>query len=256
MKDISITITCLVLVTIGMGSCQRKAHIEKGLTDTTTIAENILTEAERSDGWELLFDGSSLSGWKRYNKDSVGNLWTVQNGAIVCHAQSEHENNEGSLLTTRQFGNFDLILEWKISTGGNSGILYHVNEKPEYKSDYETGPEYQLLDDLGWKGEALKPEQKCGSYYDMYAANADKNILPAGEWNTARIVYNNGHVEHWMNGKKVVEFNETDAAFTERYKKSKWVNYPAWNSFKQGSISLQEHNDPVYFRNIKIKQLP
>lgn len=256
MKEIRVTIACLVITAMSITSCQRKAGLERTVADTTAVVQNILTADERSEGWELLFDGNSLSGWKRYNNDTIGSLWTVENEAIVCNAQSQSEHDEGSLVTVRHFGNFDLKLEWMISSGGNSGILYHVNEKPEYKSDYETGPEYQLLDDAGWKGETLKPEQKCGSNYDMYAASNDKITLSAGEWNTARIVYNNGHVEHWMNGKKVVEFNESDAEYTERYRKSKWVNYPAWNTFKQGAISLQEHDDPVYFRNIKIKTLP
>lgn len=219
---------------------------------------NTLTEAEKKDGWQLLFDGSTLNGWKRYGADTIGPLWSVQDSAIMCNGEGLGEgsgNHGGSLMTTKQFGNFELVADWKISPGGNSGIIYHVVEKPEYKHDYETGPEYQVMDDGGWKGDSLKPEQLAGSSYDMYAAATSKKLKPVGEWNTARIIYKNGHVEHWLNGEKVVEFEEGDADFDARYKKSKWVEYPGWNKFKTGAISLQDHGAPVYYRNIKIREL-
>ena len=248
---IAITATALTL------SCQKPASQEETAADST-VAANTLSEEEKAAGWELLFDGSTLNGWKRYNHDTIGPLWSVEDGAIKCDGEGLTEgtaNNGGSLMTTKQFGNFELIADWKVSPGGNSGILYHVVEKPEYKHDYESGPEYQVLDDKGWKGDALKDAQMVGSSYDMFAAPSSKKVNPAGEWNTARIVYNNGHVEHWLNGEKVVEFEESSADFEERYKKSKWVEYPGWNKSKTGAISLQDHGAPVYFRNIKIKPL-
>jgi hypothetical protein len=245
-------------------SCQKASQDTAAGADTTTVAAdstaqyNMLTAEEKNAGWELLFDGSTLNGWKRYNQDSIGPLWTVDNGAIKCDGEGLTEgtaNNGGSLVTIKQFGNFDLTFEWKVSPGGNSGVLYHVVEKPEYKYDFETGPEYQVMDDGGWKGDPLKPAQKAGSNYDMYAAPDTKKLNPVGEWNTSRIVYNNGHVEHWLNGEKVVEFEEGDPEFQDLYKKSKWVEYPGWNKFKKGSIALQDHGAPVYFRNLKIKAL-
>jgi hypothetical protein len=237
-------------------SCQRPASKEESGSEPT--AANTLTEEEKTAGWQLLFDGSTLTGWKRYNRDTIGPLWTVQDGAIVCNGEGLGEgtaNVGGSLLTTRQFGNFDLSVDWKITPGGNSGILYHVVEKPEFKHDYETGPEYQVMDDAGWKGDSLRAEQMAGGNYDMYAADTGKKLKPVGEWNTARIVYNNGHVEHWLNGEKVVEFEESSEDFKQRYQKSKWTGYPGWNQFKTGAISLQDHGAPVYYRNIKIKEL-
>jgi hypothetical protein len=239
-------------------SCQKQTSTENESVEASAPVANTLTEEEKNAGWELLFDGNSLSGWKRYGHDTIGPLWTVQEGAIVCDGKGLGEGSGemgGSLMTTREFGNFELSVDWKISPGGNSGILYHVVEKPEYKTDYATGPEYQVMDDAGWKGDPLKDVQLAGGNYDMYAAPATKKVMPVGEWNNAKIVYNNGHVEHWLNGEKVVEFEEGSADFEERYKKSKWTEYPGWNKSKTGAISLQDHGAPVYYRNIKIRAL-
>ena len=217
---------------------------------------NTLTAEEQTEGWQLLFDGNTLNGWKRYNHDTIGPLWSVKDGVIICDGKGlgEGSANGGSLMTTRPFGNFELTADWKVSPGGNSGILYHVVENKKYKHDYETGPEFQVMDDAGWK-DPLREVQKAGSSYDMFAAPASKKLNPADEWNTVKLVYNNGHVEHWLNGEKVVEFEENSPAFTEALKKSKWVEYPDWNKAKTGAISLQDHGAPVYFRNIKIKEL-
>ena len=259
MKKSNALYACVVLATFFVWSCQKSGSQQEATdTDTTAAAVNTLSEEEKSAGWELLFDGSTLNGWKRYNHDTIGPLWSVQDGMIVCDGKGLTEgtaNIGGSLLTTREFGNFELTAEWKVSPGGNSGILYHVIEKPQYKHDYETGPEYQVLDDSGWKGDALKPAQMAGSNYDMFEAPTGKKLNPAGEWNTTRIVYDNGHVEHWLNGEKTVTFEEGSADYETRYKKSKWVEYPGWNKSKNGAISLQDHGAPVYYRNIKIKSL-
>lgn len=257
-KNIYLLANVLLLLAIIFSCTSQK---EASTTDETgTKASNIantLSPEQTAEGWQLLFDGESLKGWKRFNHDSIGPLWSVKDGAILCNGEGLGEGSGehgGSLITTRQFDNFDLILEYKLSPGGNSGILYHVVEDAKYKYDYETGPEFQLLDDGGWKGE-LRDEQKAGSNYDMYAASASKKINPAGEWNTARIVYYNGHVEHWLNGEKVVEFEEDSDDFKSRFNKSKWKDYPEWNKSKSGAIALQDHGAPVYFRNIRIKEL-
>lgn len=246
----------IFLGAIAFTSCQRTQTQDE--TDGMEAKPNTLTEGERSEGWQLLFDGETLNGWKRYNRDTIGPLWSVRDGAIVCDGQGLGEGSGkhgGSLMTIKQFGNFELSVEWKISPGGNSGILYHVVEKPEYKHDYETGPEYQVLDDKGWKGDSLKQEQMAGSNYDMYEAAPSKKLKPVGEWNSTRLIYNNGKVEHWLNGEKVAEFDESSDDFRERYKKSKWVDYPGWNKFKTGSVSLQDHGAPVHYRSIKIREL-
>lgn len=250
------TLTIVILWVVGgLISCSKSDNNQQAATDA---APNTLSEDERAAGWELLFDGSTLTGWKRYNHDTIGPLWSVKEGAILCDGTGLGEGSGamgGSLLTTRTFGNFDLTFEWKISPGGNSGVLYHVVESPEFGHDYETGPEYQVMDDAGWQGGELKPAQLVGSNYDMFEAPANKKVMPVGEWNTGRIVYNNGHVEHWLNGEKTVEFEEGSEDYNQRYQSSKWVDYPGWNKSKTGAISLQDHGAPVYYRNIKIRAL-
>jgi hypothetical protein len=249
-------IMALVFVILTFQACQRKPQTEAHSV-TTMPNPNTLKEEEKAVGWELLFDGSTLNGWKRYNADTIGPMWIVNDNMIVCNGEGLTEGtkkNGGSLTTIRRFGNFELSVDWKISPGGNSGILYHVVEEPQYKHEYETGPEYQVLDDVGWK-DKMTPAQAAGSNYDMYAAPAGKKLMPVGEWNTSRIIYNNGHVEHWLNGIKTVEFEEGSDDYETRYKKSKWIKYPGWNKSKTGSISLQDHGANVYFRNIKVKVL-
>lgn len=241
----------LVVVTVG-------AMLQSCTSPQKSVGPNQLTESEIADGWQLLFNGSDLDGWKRFNNDTIGPLWTVQDGAIVCDGTGLGEGSGkygGSLMTTRQFGNFELSVDWMITTpGGNSGIIYHTVEGSEYGADYYTGPEMQVIDDDGWQGD-LTPAQKVGSNYDMFAASETKKVNPVGQWNTAKIIYKDGHVEHWLNGEKVVEFEEGSPEFEEAYKKSKWVEFPAWNTFKVGSISLQDHGAPVKFRNIKIREI-
>lgn len=249
----------MAILSLALLSCNSKK--ETADTETSDAQDstppNTLAAEEKAEGWQLLFDGQTLTGWKRFNRDTIGPLWSVQDGAILCDGKGLGEGSGehgGSLITNRQFGNFELVLDYKLSPGGNSGIIYHVVEDPKYKYDYETGPEFQLLDDGGWKGD-LREEQKAGSNYDMYAAPANKKINPAGEWNTAKIIYNNGHVEHWLNGEKTVEFEEGSDDFMTRYNNSKWKDYPDWNKSRTGAIALQDHGAPVYFRNIRIKEL-
>lgn len=256
MKKLNLFYLLVLLMAVFTLSCQKS---ETKQETTAEAAPNTLTEEEKAAGWELLFDGATLDGWKRYNRDTIGPLWTVKDGVIICDGTGFGEGSGGdvggSLMTTKSFGNFELSFEWKITPGGNSGVLYHVVESPEYKHDYETGPEYQVMDDDGWQGGALNDAQKAGSNYDMFEAPATKKVMPVGEWNTSKIVYNNGHVEHYLNGEKTVEFDESSEEYNKRYQSSKWVEYPGWNKSKVGAISLQDHGAPVYYRSIKVRAL-
>ncbi len=237
-----------------LSGCKKAKKAESG---KEKIAEKTETAPSSQSEWISLFDGKTLNGWKQYGRDQITKMWSAEDGMIVCNGEGGGEadgRQRGSLMTTDQFGNFELELEWKISPEGNSGILYHVVEKPEYKHAFDTGPEYQLIDDVNFPS-PITELQKTAAAYDMYPAKADKKLNPVGEWNRSKIIYNNGHVEHWLNGEKVVEYQEGSADWKTRYEKSKWVDYPGWDKYKKGAIALQDHGSKVWFRNIRIKKL-
>lgn len=223
--------------------------------------EGALEKAEApqqaDSGWISLFDGKTLNGWKQYGQDKITNMWGTEDGMIVCNGKGGGEadgRERGSLITDDLFDNFELELDWKISPEGNSGVLYHIIEKPEYGHAYETGPEYQLIDDENFPSK-IREVQKTAAAYDMYPARSDKKLNPPGEWNSSKIVYNNGHVEHWLNGDKVLEYDEGSDDWKARYEVSKWKEYPVWNKYKKGAIGLQDHGSKVWFKNIRIKKL-
>jgi len=221
---------------------------------------NTADAVEQVVEWISLFDGETLDGLKRYNADEIGPLWTIEDGAIKCDGKGHGEGSPefgGSLITLQTFGNFELELEWRISEGGNSGILYHVVEKPEYSHAYVTGPEFQVCDDPEDTSDESRLNKLAGSSYDMYAAPPTKKLNPIMEWNSAKIVYKDGMVEHWLNGEKVVEFDESSEDYKLKFDQSKWSSeeYPYWNTYKEGSIGLQDHGAAVWYRNIRIRSL-
>lgn len=217
-------------------------------------AHNQLTEAEKKDGWQLLFDGKSLDQWRDYNGTSLTVPWSVENEMIV--AKGTGDDLTGYIVTNKQYDNFELVWDWKIAKGGNSGVLYHVVERPEFKVPYVTGPEYQLIDDEGWVGK-LEDWQKTGADYAMHVADtAKKKLNPVGEWNTSKIVFDNGHVEHWLNGAKIVEFEAWSDDWFQRRDSGKWTDSPEYGLAQTGSLCLQDHGSQAWFRNLKIKELP
>jgi len=141
-----------------------------------------------------------------------------------------------------------------VTPGGNSGVIYHVVENPKYSAPYETGPEYQMIDDEGYP-DKLEEWQKTAADYAMYTANDKKKVMPVGQWNSSKIVFNKGHVKHWLNGAKVIEFNAWDAAWTKLKTDGKWKDFPDYGSAKKGRIALQDHGNKVYFKNLMIREL-
>lgn len=215
--------------------------------------QNDLTKDEQSEGWMLLFNGSDLDNWRRYNSEGTEG-WFVEDGHLVADGTGSDSN--GYLISKNEYDNFDLRFEWKIAAGGNSGLLYHVIESERYSTPYLTGPEYQLIDDEGYPGE-LAEWQKAGADYAMYVPDPEKKKLkPAGEWNSSRIVFDNGHVEHWLNGEKILEFEAWTPEWFELKNSGKWENAPEYGLAHSGHISLQDHGSRVWFRNMKIKELP
>ena len=217
-------------------------------------AHNQLTEAEKAEGWELLFDGTSLDNWRDYNGEELTIPWFVEDGMIT--AKGDGSDESGYIVTKKEYENFEMKWEWKIADQGNSGVLYHVVENPKFKVPYVTGPEYQLIDELNFP-EPLEAWQKTAADYAMYTTDPAKTtIKPAGEWNTSKIVFDNGHVEHWLNGEKVVEFEAWTEDWHARKNSGKWTNAPEYGLATKGVICLQDHGSAAWFRNVKIKELP
>ena len=215
--------------------------------------QNELTELEKAEGWQLLFDGESLDNWKAYNADGTGS-WLVEDGLLAASGTGSDSN--GYIITRKQYHNFNLKFEWKIAPEGNSGVLYHVIESENFSTPYLTGPEYQLVDDVDFP-EELEEWQKTGADYAMYVPDVKKKKLnPAGEWNSSSIVFDNGLVEHWLNGEKILEFKAWTNEWFELKNSGKWENAPEYGLSSVGHISLQDHGSRVWFRNMKIKELP
>lgn len=218
------------------------------------VSHNVLTEQEQKDGWILLFDGKTMDGWRDYNGTSLTEPWHVVDGCI--QAKGEGSDGTGYIVTDEEYDNFELVWDWKLSKGGNSGMLYHVVERPQFKVPYVTGPEYQLIDEANFT-EKLEDWQKMGVDYAMHLPDTPvMKVNPAGEWNNSKIIFDNGHVEHWLNGAKILEFEAwTDDWFT-RKNSGKWSHAPEYGLSGKGLICLQDHGSPASFRNIKLKKLP
>jgi hypothetical protein len=203
--------------------------------------------------WISLFDGKTLTGWHGYNKTGAITNWAIEDGAMVCLGAAPDAHG-GDIVTNEAYGNFELRWQWKMTKEGNSGVMYHVLEGAKYHAPYETGPEYQMIDDLTFP-EKLEEWQKTGADYAMNLPNEKKKLKLVGEWNTSKIIFNKGHVEHWLNGKIIVEFQAWDAKWLKEKQEGKWKDYPDYGLAKKGLIALQDHGHKVYFKNIKIRVL-
>ncbi len=232
----------LAILTLSL-SCQSGGD---GDSSSTREAE---TSAAMEDDWMVLFDGNAdlSDNWHSYLKDSVSG-WMVEDGLLTM------VGGGGDLVTNETFEDFEFTAEWKISEKGNSGIIYLVGEDPQYSQTYLTGPEYQLLDDDGMAGQDLKPSQMTGSNYDMHAPSKDVH-RPAGQWNTSTIKVEDGYVEHWLNGAKVVEYEIGSESWQNHVASSKWKDEAGYGTVTNGHIALQDHGNPVWFRSIKVRRL-
>lgn len=224
---------------------------------------NVLTSQEKADGWKLLFDGSSFSGWRGLGMETVPEgHWTVENGTIRKVARKDVPEQSdgkplpgGDLMTVEAFGDFELKLEWKTAPGGNSGIKYNVSEeisKSRGSGHSALGFEYQVIDDAGYPGK-LNPAQTTGALYDLIPPG-DK-ILRPGQWNETRILLKGNHGEHWLNGKKVVEYEIGSALLDSLIAASKFRDVPGFGLKRKGHIILQDHADEAWYRGIKIRTL-
>jgi hypothetical protein len=197
---------------------------------------------------QVLFDGKDTSAWKGYRQQGFPtNRWVIDNGALKTVP-----GNAVDLVTRETYRDFDLSFEWKVPAAGNSGVMYNVDEVGS--APWHTGPEYQVLDDAKHP-DGRNPKTTSGSLYALIAPNEKKTLKPVGEWNTSRIVSKKGHVEHWLNGAKVVEFDWNDPKLREEVKKSKFADFATFMSKEEGHIVFQHHGEEVWYRNIRVKRL-
>ena len=209
--------------------------------------------ADPGKGWISLFDGKSLDGWHHFNNTKEIKNWKIENGSLVCLG-AKGPSGSGDIISNRSFRNFELRWEWKVDKGSNSGVFYHIVEDPKYKRAIETSPEYQIIDDVNFPAK-LEESQKAGADYAMYSPGDNKILKPIGEWNSSRIIFNNGRVEHWLNGIRIVKFKAWTKSWHKLRSEGKWKEYPDYGLSPEGKIGLQDHGNKAYFKNIQIREL-
>ena len=232
------------LLCLALAACTTGAR--EGGPESDTNAEQSEQAEQSEPEWTVLFDGTTLDQWRGFRSDSVPSGWTVREGMLVRTGPG------GDIMTREQFGDFELALEWRISEGGTSGIMYRVTE--EAGAPYETGPEMQVLDDER-HADGQSPLTSAGSLFGLYPA-PEGVVRPAGEWNEARIIADSTHIEHWLNGQKVVETEIGTGEWDAKIADSKFAAWPGFGRAMRGHIVLQDHGDLVEYRNIRIRELP
>jgi cytochrome c len=226
----------------------------------TLLADNVLTDYEKQQGWQLLFNGSDLSGWRNFKKQTIGKSWIVEEGAIHLAAVKNDKGgwqapDGGDIITNGEYENYEFSVDWKIDRCGNSGIIYNVVESEKYGYVWMTGPEMQVLDNSCHPDSRIE-KHRAGDLYDLIKSKYE-TVKPAGEWNRAILKINNGHLEHWLNGMKVVETTLWTKEWNDLVAKSKFPGLSKdFGTARKGHIALQDHGDKVWFKNIKIRPLP
>jgi hypothetical protein len=242
--------TTLVLALLAAAACGPRTDAAAAADTTTMTAEqtgpNTLTDAERAEGWRLLFDGKTTAGWRGYGRPTMpDDGWSVVDGALTRTGRG------GDIVTLDTYRDFELALEWKVPPGGNSGIFYRAIE--DSNAIYMSAPEYQVLDDAAHV-DGRNPLTSAGAAYGLYAPPRGV-VRPAGEWNQTRIVVRGSRVEHWLNGQQVVEYELQSADWKAKVAASKFKDWATYGTAAGGYLGLQDHGDRVQFRSIKVRSL-
>lgn len=231
-----------------LAACSPNGQPDGAAPDTGGGSVSTHTADASADGWRPLFDGRTTAGWHAFAGGAPGAGWQVVDGALTRAGQA------GDILTDEEFGSFELELEWKIAPGGNSGVFFHVVEDSTLQYVWQTGPEMQVLDNAG-HADGRQPNTSAGSNFALYAPARDAT-RPPGQWNAARLVVRGDHVEHWLNGEKLLEYELGSPEWQQRVAASKFAQMPRYGRARRGHIALQDHGDEVTFRNIRIRELP
>ena len=212
---------------------------------------NLLTAEEKQAGWRLLFDGKTTTGWRGYKSTTVPASWRVENGSLLSRRITGE--SFGDIITVEQFADFELVWEWKMTAGNNSGVIYRASE--ELANVWETGPEYQILDNQGHL-DGLNPLSSAGACYSAFPPVKDAT-RPLGLWNQSRVIARGNHVEHWMNGEKLLEYDVGSRRWQAYVKTSKFFlaayGQSNWSKLPTGHIGLQDYGGAIEFRGIKLR---
>lgn len=251
MKKLILTL-CITATIFG---CKDKT--EKSQEEMATERIEEAEEKEPPQEWTMLFDGTSFDGWKEFKSDKVSDAWKIEEGALVFYPPKNRQDGEmHDLVTEKEFTDFILSLDWKISKNGNSGVMWGVQESDDFEKPYQSGPEIQVLDNEGHPDAKVGTSHQAGALYDMKGPSKDVT-KPVGEWNTMVITVDNaesrGSVE--LNGEEIVTFSVGNEIWNTMISKSKFADWDGFGKFIKGKIALQDHGNEVSYRNIKIKEL-
>jgi hypothetical protein len=255
MRKILLAAASLIVLSCNDDAKEKKTGEIVPVLETVTL--NSLSEDEKKEGWQLLFDGVSTKGWHKYGDTVTGSAWKVVDSTLHLDA-TDQENWQikggGDIVTNDEFENFHLKLEWKIDTCGNSGVVFKIHEDPKkYKWGWETGPEMQILDNT-CHPDAKIIKHRAGDLYDLVSSSKE-TVKPALEWNQMEIKVLKNKLDFWLNGENVVSILMGDDNWKAMLKNSKWKDHPDFSTYASGKIGLQDHGNNVWFRNIKIKKL-
>jgi hypothetical protein len=253
MKRLTIYASVLLLLSLII-SCGKTKILDPiklyNLTDKTE-QPNTLSKKEVKDGWQLLFDGKTSEGWHGYNMNIFPDCWAIEDGCLTMNTTGGAESQD--IITNKEYRNFALSVEYKLTKAANSGIIYQIAEDTVYRFPYETGPEVQVIDHEGWT-DKLEDWQINGANYAMYPP-LTQPYRPVGEWNHQLLVVDGNNVTQVLNGEIVVKYEKYSDDWNKLRNSGKWVDFPDWGKFDEGYISLQNHGTKVWYRNIKLKEL-
>lgn len=248
-KSLTIGIVAATLLA-SCGSDQQQSTTMGTTSDTAQVQSG-------NEEWITLFDGTTTNGWHTYGSSTAGRAWKAIDGALYFDPEAKKamgDKEGGDLITNEAYDNFHLSLDWKVAPKANSGIIFYVQDEPgKYDATYMTGPEMQVLDNNGHP-DAKIYKHKAGDLYDLIASSKEV-VKPVGEWNHVEIIANNGKLDFFLNGENIVSTTMWDDNWRNMIANSKFKDWEGFGAFKSGHIALQDHGDPVWFKDIKIKKL-